>query len=296
MGVTFLTFVLTRPLRELVEATRLVARGDFSPRVPRWADDEIGDLADAFNSMTVELARADEVRREREQLRRQLLEKVISTQEDERRRIARELHDSTSQNLTSLMLGLKNIETLCEDPRMRMTAETLRSVTMQTLEEIHEISTRLRPGILDDLGLAAALEHLTREWQNRHKIPVDILIHIGEERLPGEIETAIYRIVQESLTNVARHAAAQSVSVLVERRGSDLVALVEDNGRGFASSPVRGGQHLGLEGMRERAELLGGRLTIESRAGAGTSVHVQIPIPPLPQRDALGDGKGRGEG
>ncbi|MCS6993227.1 MAG: HAMP domain-containing protein [Anaerolineales bacterium] len=274
----FLTFVLTRPINDLVQATRRVAQGDFSPRVPRWADDEIGDLAEAFNAMTAELARADEIRREREQLRRQLLEKVIATQEDERRRIARELHDSTSQNLTSLMVGLKHLETLCDNPRVRLSAEELRGVTARTLEEVHEISARLRPRLLDDLGLAAALERLAHEWQARHKIPLDLLIHIGEERLPVEIETAIYRIVQESLTNVARHAGARSVSVLVERRGGDVIALIEDDGCGFDPAQSPGERRLGLAGMRERAELLGGQLTVESQPGRGTSIHVQIPI------------------
>ena len=277
LGATLLTFVLTRPLRELVDATRRVAQGDFSPRVPRWAKDEIGDLAEAFNAMTTELARADELRREREQLRRQLLEKVIATQEDERRRIARELHDSTSQNLTSLMVGLRNLETICPDPRLRSTVDELRGVASQTLEEVHEISARLRPRILDDLGLPEALERLAHDWQARYKIPVDFLIHIGQERLPGEIETAIYRIVQESLTNVARYAEARSVSVLVERQGRDVVAIVEDDGQGFELTQEMGDRHLGLVGMRERAELLGGQLTIESAPGRGTSVHVQIP-------------------
>ncbi len=273
-----LTFVLTRPLRELVEATKAVTSGDFTPRLERWADDEIGDLADAFNNMTIELARADEIRREREQLRRQLLEKVIATQEDERRRIARELHDSTSQNLTSLMLGLKNLQTTCGNEVIAQQADTLRLVAAQTLEEVHEISARLRPRLLDDLGLPAALEKLTREWQERHKIPLDLLIHIGEERLPPEIETAIFRIVQESLTNIARHAAARSVSALVERRGDEVIAIVEDDGCGFDPARSSGERQLGLAGMRERAELLGGKLTIESQPGAGTSVHVQIPV------------------
>lgn len=278
MVATFLTFVLTRPLKELVQATQKVAQGDFSPHVPRWADDEIGDLADAFNAMTAELARADEIRREREHLRRQLLEKVITAQEDERRRIARELHDSTSQNLTSLMVGLRNLETMCGDPRIEAQARDLRAVASQTLEEVHDISMRLRPRILDDLGLSAALERLIREWQARHRISVDALLHIGEERLPGEIETAIYRIVQESLTNIARYSEAHSVSVLIERRGETVLAIVEDDGQGFDVSRPAGQRHLGLVGMRERAELLGGKLTIESQPGAGTSVHVQIPL------------------
>lgn len=273
-----LTFVLTRPLRELVNAAKAVTSGNFTPRLERWADDEIGDLADAFNNMTIELARTDEIRREREQLRRQLLEKVITTQEDERRRIARELHDSTSQNLTSLMVGLKNIEALCDHPRLRATVDELRRVTSQTLDEVHEISARLRPRILDDLGLAAALERLAHEWQARYKTPLDLLIHSNGERFPEEIETAIYRIVQESLTNIARYAGAHSVSVLVEQRGEQVIAIVEDDGQGFDPSQSPGEHHLGLEGMRERAELLGGQMTIESEPGKGTSVHVQIPL------------------
>jgi len=278
LGAVTLTFILTRPLRELVEATRRVAGGDFSPRVPRWADDEIGDLAEAFNAMTEELARADEIRREREHLRRQLLERVIASQEDERRRIARELHDSTSQNLTSLLVGLRNLQETCGDPTIAKQAEDLRHVASQTLEEVHELSSRLRPGVLDDLGLTAALERLSHEWQARHKIRLDLLIHIGAARLPDEAETALYRIIQESLTNVARHAQARSVSVLVERRGEEVVAVVEDDGRGFDPSRSPGERRLGLAGMRERAELLGGRFTVESAPGRGTSIHVRIPV------------------
>ncbi|GAB4400550.1 MAG: HAMP domain-containing protein [Anaerolineales bacterium] len=275
---TFLTFVLTRPLHELVNATQRVAQGDFTPRVPRWANDEIGDLALAFNAMTIELGRMDDIRREREQLRRQLLEKVIRAQEDERSRIARELHDSTSQNLTSLMVGLKNLQTTSENHMIAQQVENLRLIAAKTLEEVHEISSRLRPRILDDIGLSAAIEKLTHEWQARYKIPVDLLIHGVSQRLPGEIETALYRIVQESLTNVARHARAHSVSVLIERRGNLILAIIEDDGGGFDPAQSFGDRHLGVAGMRERAELLGGKLTIESQIGSGTSIHVQIPI------------------
>ncbi|MCK6540925.1 MAG: HAMP domain-containing protein [Anaerolineales bacterium] len=273
----FLTWILTRPILALVAATQAVAKGDFTPRVPRWADDEIGDLATAFNAMTEELAHTEELRREREGLRRQLMEKVIATQEDERRRIARELHDSTSQNLTSLIVGLRMMEAQCAHCASPTKAADLREVASHTLEEVHDLSMRLRPRVLDDLGLAAALERLAHEWQARYKIPVDVVIEL-EDRLPGEIETALYRIVQEALTNIARHAQAKSASILIEKRGGFVRAIVEDDGIGFDPSAQRGERHLGLLGMRERAELLGGTLIIESMPEHGASVFIEIPL------------------
>jgi len=278
LAAAFPTFILTRPILELVAVTRAVAQGDFTPRVRRWADDEIGDLADAFNQMTAELARTDELRREREQLRRQLLEGIIAAQEEERRRISRELHDGTSQSLTSLMVGLKNLDTICDSPQVHAQAQDLRNVAGQVLEDVHDLAFQLRPAALDDLGLPAALEHLVNEWQNRHQIRADVVIHLGAERLPGSLETALYRIIQEALTNVARHAGAKNVSALVERRAREVVAVVEDDGLGFDSAHLNGSR-LGVAGMRERAELLGGKLTIESAPGAGTSLFVQIPLP-----------------
>jgi signal transduction histidine kinase len=273
----FLTWILTRPILALVAATKSVAKGDFMPRVPRWADDEIGDLADAFNTMTEELARTEELRREREILRRQLLEKVITTQEDERRRIARELHDSTSQNLTSLIVGLRIMETNCVQCAAQSKATDLRLVASETLDEVHDLSMRLRPRVLDDLGLAAALERLVSEWQARYKIPVDVIIQLSE-RLSGEVETAIYRIAQEALTNIARHAQAKSASILVERRDAVVRVIVEDDGVGFDINTNHGERHLGLLGMRERAELLNGTLVVESTHEHGTSIFIEIPL------------------
>lgn len=273
----FLTWILTRPILALVTATKSVAKGDFTPRVPRWADDEIGDLADAFNAMTEELARTDELRREREVLRRQLMEKVITTQEDERRRIARELHDSTSQNLTSLIFGLRIMETNCAKCAAQSKATDLRLIASKTLDEVHDLSMRLRPRVLDDLGLAAALERLVHEWQARYNIPTDVVIQLSE-RLPGDVETAIYRIVQETLTNIARHAQAKSASLLVERRGDIVRAIVEDDGVGFDVNTNHGERHLGLLGMRERVELLNGTLVVESSLEHGTSIYIEIPL------------------
>ena len=276
----FLTWILTRPIISLAHATQAVAKGDFSPRVPRWAKDEIGDLAEAFNEMTGQLARTDELRKEREMLRRQLLEKVITTQEDERRRIARELHDSTSQNLTSLLVGLRMMETQCSQCAARTKATDLRQVASKTLEEVHDLSMRLRPRVLDDLGLAAGLERLIAEWQARYKIPVDVEIQLNE-RLPGGVETAIYRIVQEALTNIARHAQAHSASILIERHADVVRAIVEDDGVGFDLRTNAGERHFGLLGMQERAELLNGTLTIESGTERGTSIFIEIPLQSL---------------
>ncbi len=284
----FLTWVLTRPILTLAHATQEVAKGDFSLRLKRWANDEIGDLAEAFNKMTEELAHTDELRRERETLRRQLLEKVIATQEDERRRIARELHDSTSQNLTSLIVGLRIMETYCQQCAAQTKASDLRQVASHTLEEVRDLSMRLRPRVLDDLGLAAALERLVSEWQARYKIPVDVVIQLNE-RLPGEVETAIYRIAQEALTNIARHAQAKSASIFVERRGDLLRTIMEDDGIGFDVNANHGERHLGLLGMRERAELLNGTFTIESAPERGTSIFIEIPLnSPLPTGEGSG--------
>ncbi len=272
-----LTLILTRPIHELVQATQEIAKGNFAIRVKRWANDELGELADAFNHMSERLATAEHLRREREWLRRQLLEKVIASQEEERRRIARELHDSTSQNLTSLIVGLRMMEESCRECPVQSKAKELRAIASHTLDEVHEISLRLRPRILDDLGLKAALERLASEWEARYKIPVDVAIRLNE-RLPGTVETAIYRIVQEALTNIVRHAQAHSASILVERRGNVLRAIIEDDGIGFDPQTRLGEHHLGLLGMRERAELLGGKLVIESARGAGTSLLIEIPL------------------
>ena len=279
LAATFLTFILTRPILDLVNASRAIGKGDFSQRVRRSASDELGELADAFNQMVVELGAADEVRRDRENLRSQLLEGVITAQEDERRRIARELHDSTSQSLTSLMVGLHSLDTACDNPQVHLHAQELRQVAGQVLEDVHSLAVQLRPPVLDDLGLQAALERLAHEWGNYHQVMVDVLVHLGSERLPGAIETALFRMLQEGLTNVARHAHAKTVSILVERRQHAIVAVVEDDGQGFDADQIHRDGRLGLIGIRERAEILGGRVKIESAAGRGTSLFIQIPLP-----------------
>ena len=136
---------------------------------------------------------------------------------------------------------------------------------------------QLRPAVLDDLGLKAAVEHLLGEWQNRHRVATDVCFHLGDIRLPDYMETAVYRVIQEALTNIAKHAQASSVSVLVERRNSDVVTIIEDNGQGFDAKNAPNSGCLGLLSMQERAELLGGTLVVESAPEYGTSIFVTIP-------------------
>jgi signal transduction histidine kinase len=289
-AATMLTWILTRPIYELVEATSAIAQGDFSHRVRRWANDEIGDLEVAFNHMAAELGRIDELRREREQLRKQLLEGVIAAQEEERRRIARELHDSTSQSLTSLIVGLQMLENSCDFKQVQSQTQQLRQTVRQTLDEVHSLAVQLRPPVLDDLGLHAALSRYVQEFQGRFHVPVEFqVIGLQPKRLPPGIETAVYRIVQEALTNAAKHADAEHISVLLEEREDLVSAIVEDDGQGFAAdeilhSGMEAGK-LGLYGMQERAQQLGGSLVIESKPGQGTTIYVRIPIEVVCERE-----------
>jgi signal transduction histidine kinase len=277
MAAVFLTWLITRPIRNLVGATQAVTQGDLTQRVTPWANDEIGRLTLAFNTMAASLEQAAHEQAERAELRAHFVNRVIAAQEDERRRIARELHDSTSQSLTSLLVGLQTLE---QSPDLRARTDQLRQIVSETLEEVHGLAWQLRPSALDDLGLSAALERYIADYQNRYKLPVDLIIRgLDGQRLPLEVETTVYRIVQEALTNVARHAQANRISVMLEHREHKTLVIVEDNGIGLDSVVAAKGSsdHLGLYGIRERAELLGGKLVIESEPGHGTSLFVELP-------------------
>jgi signal transduction histidine kinase len=233
--------------------------------------------------VAIENASLYEELRHTEALRRQLLEKGLDLQEEERRRIARELHDQTSQRLTSILMtlgALGEIESLTE---VRAHVGNLREMAAQTLEEVHDLALELRPRLLDDLGLLPALHHCLGEFRDKYRMPVDIqVLGLDGRRLPPRVETALYRIAQEALNNVRRHAQAHNVGVLLENRDTSAILIVEDDGVGFDVPQVMGSHvhegNLGLYGMRERASLLGGTLTIESTPEQGTSVFVEVPL------------------
>lgn len=273
-----LATVLSRPVAALARAAEAVGRGDFTWRAPSWAHDEIGRLGASFARMAERLARMHEIRT-------RLLEKVMTAQEEERRRIARELHDETGQSLTSLAVGLTMIADAPDLEAARARAAELRGLAARTLEEVHNLARGLRPSVLDDLGLLPALERYLKELSASRGIAVDLHARgLDGGRLPAPVEIAIYRIVQEALTNTAKHAEASAVSVILERLDESVRAIVEDDGRGFDVDVVLAGgeveRHLGLHGMRERAALLGGSLTVESAPGRGTTVFGEVPLEP----------------
>jgi signal transduction histidine kinase len=231
----------------------------------------------------VENARLYEELRHEEVLRRRLLERVMTVQEDEHRRIALELHDQTGQSLTSLIIKLSGLAEAKSLAEVHAHIQDLRGAVAQILKEVHDLALELRPSVLDDLGLLAALRNLRKGYEDSFHIPVDLeALGFEAERLSAEVETALFRIVQEALTNVAKHAQAHSVSVLLEHLGSSVKLIVEDDGVGFDVASVTTSnppEKLGLYGMRERALLLGGTLTVESTPGMGTAIFVEIPLP-----------------
>lgn len=229
-----------------------------------------------------------EPRKRAEAERLHFLRRLSEAQENVQRRIARELHDQVGQTVTGLSIGLKGLERKLDaasaDREALEQLRWLQGLAGAIGRDIHRAALDLRPTALDDLGLYKALEAHVSEWSRHHGIEVDLQIIGGEERLPNEVETAIYRIVQEALTNVLKHAEAKSASVVVERRAEEVRLIVEDDGKGFDAEAVAaemgegGAQRLGLSGIRERLSLLGGSLNVETAPGSGTALFVRIPL------------------
>jgi len=211
-----------------------------------------------------------------ERVARDTVRRVVAAQEAERRRLALELHDETGQALTSILLGLKAIGGAKSKEEAERAEADVRSLVVQALQDVRALAVELRPSALDDFGLGPALERLAHTFGERSGIATSVEA-ASDERLPTEVETTLYRVVQEALSNVVKHAGATHVSVLVARRGSSVAAIVEDDGEGFDTGDVRD-DALGLLGMRERLALVGGTLEVESAPGAGTTIVAQVPV------------------
>jgi signal transduction histidine kinase len=299
---------VVRPIRRLTGDAARMASGDLDNPITVSRDDEIGELAWRFDEMRIKLKaslaesarwaeelehRVDERTREVEgknrelnvlnRIRRQLLAKTISAQEDERKRLARELHDDSAQTLAAVLMTLKTAEDALpaapDDARSALSRS--RSQLEGALREIRKAIMDLRPSALDDLGLAAAVRWYAEEHLRPRGIKVDLEIGGDERRATGAVATAVFRIVQEAISNVVRHSEARRARISLEFGRSAVDTVIEDDGVGFAPDDLRqpeaNGRGLGLLGMRERAELFGGVVEIESGSGHGTSVRVRIP-------------------
>jgi PAS domain S-box-containing protein len=218
----------------------------------------------------------------KEEVRRLLLEHVLQVQEEERRRIARELHDEAGQLMTSLLVGLRSLSDARRLADAKDQAKRLREIASHAINELGRLSRGLHSSVLDDLGLETAIRRYTDEFSQTHGIHVDL--EFGEiqlSMLTSNEQLNLYRIVQEALTNVARHARAKRVSVILGRAASELQVSIQDDGQGFSSAAGAAAdptQHLGIEGMRQRAVMLGGTLNVSSERQRGVTVDLRIPL------------------
>jgi signal transduction histidine kinase len=243
--------------------------------------DKLGPTT-AFNDEDVRLteslaARAATAVELSERVSRDVVRRVVEAQEAERTRLARELHDETGQALTSILLGLKSLEDRVASDGGRAAVSELRDLVVSTLQDVRRLAVELRPAALDDFGLVPAIERLGELVGEQSKVTVDVHSELGDRRLRPEVETALYRIVQEALTNALKHADAGRVAVRLSTSERGVMLVVQDDGKGFRPGTVRDGG-VGLLGMRERTALLGGRLTVDSSDGAGTMLTAEVPI------------------
>jgi len=267
--------LLTRPLREVAAGAQRIAAGELTHRVsnrthriragrPRDTNDEIGQLAAAFNHMAAKIA-------ERDASLRQLSKRLLSIQEQERVRIAREVHDELGQALTAMKIELRQL-----GQRRRELQEPLGAIAHRIdgiVDLVRRIAADLRPSILDDLGITAALEQQLRRLRESTGIVTTLTVS-GEPEIDMLTGVTLYRITQEALANVVRHAEATAVEVSLAMNGGTAVLIIKDNGCGMPQ-PAHP-QSLGLLGIRERAELLGGSVAISSRPGDGTTITVTL--------------------
>ena len=229
-------------------------------------DSRIAEIFGARAAVAVDLSRRVE---------QDALGRALDAQEAERRRLALELHDETGQELTSILLSLRRVEEAGSNEERTAAIASVREIVVQTIHDVRRLAVELRPKALDDFGLVPAIERLAESLGERTGIHFDVQATRMDERLPGNIETTLYRVVQEALTNVVKHSGAANVGIVLGRTPDRATAVVEDDGHGFSA----GGPHegIGLAGMRERLVIIGGKLEIES-SGAGTTVRAEVPL------------------
>lgn len=298
LAALLLSRLITGPLEQLTRQAVRIGEGNLDDEIQLASRDEVGNLARSFNWMTTQLKQTIQAlqRRnqelsllsqklgEREELLGKLWHQVISAQEEERKRIARELHDETTQSLAAITIGLKTAEEIFpNDQRQGMRfLEQLRNMAGQVVKELHNIVYDLRPTILDDLGLVPALRWYAETRLGARGVEFEAQVAGVNRRFLPEVETTLFRIGQEAISNVFKHAQARKAVLVLELTGYSLIMQIKDDGRGFASKGMwrTTDEHvgLGLLGMRERVALFGGTIDIDSKVGEGTVVTVKLEV------------------
>lgn len=284
---TWLALVLLRPIRSLAKAVEEIRGGNLSAQVEQVTEDEVGSLALAFNEMAAGLKQKElennqllDQLRDKEAMRTVLINKLFTAQEDERKRISRELHDEAGQSLTSLLAYMKVLLSRLTDPEQRQILQESRDVAMGVLAEVKTMAVELRPPVLDDHGIVAAIEKYVTNFTKQYGIRTHFTAPESRVVLDDQISLALYRIVQEGLTNIAKHAQAAHAEIVLSMQENDIILMVVDDGCGIAPGTLeeaRKNNHLGLYGMRERVELLGGKFSLASSAG-GTVITIRLKV------------------
>jgi PAS domain S-box-containing protein len=289
----------------LAEAQKAVAKGEFNLRrsngslVPvylslnRFRGYKGHALGMVITDLRDQKRRHAEEIKQAEATRRLLLEHMLSAQEEERRRIARELHDEAGQLLTSLLVGLRTLEHARDLADVKAQGHRLREIAAQTIDEVGRLARGLHPTVLDDHGLGVALDRYVSEYVKTHNIAVDLKLNeLASSNLSSAVQIGLYRIVQEALTNVAKHSGAKAVSIKIACLATALEVAIVDDGCGFDAKAVDVSSHrLGIQSMRERAAMLGGTVSFASRR-RGTKILVRVPGADRDLRTLLGRSSG----
>ncbi|MEE9260710.1 MAG: HAMP domain-containing protein [Candidatus Scalindua sediminis] len=274
----YLSLNVTRPISKLVESAQAIANGDLTKKVNVQGEDEIGYLANSFDTMRIELGKSfRNIERHRKELQH-LSERIVLIQEEERNKLSRELHDHTGQALIALKTNLEVIDKLLPG-NVRESREWLRDskqFLVKTLEEIRNLSYSLKPPMLDELGLVPTIMEYSKDFSTRTKIAVNIKSNLKDEKLRPNLELSLYRMVQEALTNVFKHSGAKTVQINIYQENSKLVLSIKDDGKGFDAENMWGDgvkdYGIGLLGMRERFASAGADFHVYSTEGKGTEL------------------------
>lgn len=273
-----LAYIIVKPIHNLVRATEQVRGGDFTARANPLSEDEVGQLSESFNQMTEALETYREEVRVKEAARISLIGRIVQAQEDERSAIARELHDRLGQSLSKTLLTLESSCRNCTHRTER--CDHIKCDIRGLIDEVRQLAWDTRPSILDDYGIDQALHRYVEETSRRVDFTIDYqcAAQPGLARLPSQVEVTLYRVAQEAMMNVIRHAKASRVSVILMRTHEEASLIVEDNGVGFEVAAVEKGPKppLGLIGMKERAALIGGEFAVYSHVNEGTTVRVRV--------------------